>query len=78
MSKSPPTPTIRRPGETVFGGVPVDSYVLLNGSVSYSFRAGSGQGSVYLRVFNTLDQHREHPDGQSYGAMVMAGVSVTW
>ncbi len=64
--------------ETVFSGVPVDSYVLLNGSISYAFTAGRSQGSVYLRAFNTVDQHREHPDGQSYGAMVMAGVSFTW
>ena len=64
--------------ETVFGGVPVDFCLLLNGSVSYAFTAGSGQGSVYLRAFNAVDQHREHPEGQSYGAMVMAGVSLTW
>ena len=64
--------------ETSFGGVPVESYVLLNGSVSYAFPVGSSQGSVYLRAFNTVDRHREHPDGQAYDAMVMAGFSLTW
>ncbi len=53
-------------------------YVLLNGSVSYAFPVGSSQGNVYLRAFNLVDEHREHPDGQAYGAMVMAGLSFTW
>ena len=65
--------------ETVFGGVPVSDYTLVNGQVSYGFSFGQTDGSVYVKALNMFDNdHREHPNGQSYGIIVMGGVSLVW
>jgi iron complex outermembrane receptor protein len=64
--------------ETAFNGVPVDAYVLLNGELSYTFPIGQTEGRVFLQAFNLVDHHKEHPDGQFYDAIVMAGFGLTW
>jgi iron complex outermembrane receptor protein len=62
-----------------FGGVPADDYVLLNAQVSMPFRLGDTTGRAFVGGFNLLDDtHREHPNGQRYGAILRAGVSLTW
>ena len=63
---------------TTLGATQVDAYVLLNGSIAYDFCVGDSQWSLYLQGFNLVDEHREHSDGQPYGAIVMAGLSATW
>ena len=34
------------------GGVPLDSYVLLNGQITYLFFVGENQAKVFLQTFN--------------------------
>jgi iron complex outermembrane receptor protein len=63
--------------EVEFGGGRVDDYVLVNGQVS--FPLGDGPNRVFLQGFNLLDdKHREHPEAQEYGVILMAGVTLTW
>lgn len=58
--------------------VTVGDHVMLNGSFSYPF-LDNNKARVFVEGFNLLDNdHREHPDGDSYGAMVSAGVTVTF
>jgi outer membrane receptor protein involved in Fe transport len=65
--------------ETRFSGVTVDEYVIVNGSVSKTFTMGESRGRLFLDAFNLLgNDHREHPDGQSYGMILQAGLGVTW
>ena len=53
----------------------VDEYWLLNGQISYP----AGGGQVFLQGFNMLDDdHREHPDGDKYGATWRAGWRVSF
>jgi iron complex outermembrane receptor protein len=61
-------------------GVPVDSYVLVNGSVAYEFPwAGGSRGQVFLRFFNLLDdEHKEHPNGDTYGLILTGGLQIEW
>ena len=63
---------------TTLGATQIDAYVLLNGSIAYNFLVGDSQWSLYVQGFNLVDEHREHSDGQTYGAIVMAGFSATW
>jgi outer membrane receptor for ferrienterochelin and colicin len=59
------------------GSVP--SYTLLNAKLWYPFRLGKAKGQVFLQGFNLLDKvHREHPDGDEYGLIAMAGVELAW
>ena len=54
-------------------------YVLVNGSVSRPFKWGDSSGRVFLEAFNLFDNdHREHPDGQEYGLILQAGISVNF
>lgn len=56
-----------------------DAYALVNARVSYSFTIDSTRGTVFVQGLNILDHdHREHPHGDSYGAIVNAGVEVSW
>ncbi len=65
--------------ETEFGGTAADDYALVNGQISYAFLVDQTEASVYLRAFNLLDNdQREHPEGQSYGLLLMAGFTLTW
>ena len=62
---------------TSLGGVP--AYTLLNGSVWYPFKIGSAEGRVFVQGLNLLDhRHKEHPDGQTYGLLGVAGVEIAW
>ncbi len=57
----------------------VDSYVLLNGRISLRVLKGDTKGTVFLQAFNVFDHdHREHPEGDSYGAIVTGGFELTW
>ncbi len=56
-----------------------EAYALLNARVSYSFTIDATRGTVFVQGLNILDHdHREHPHGDSYGAVVNAGVEVSW
>lgn len=65
-----------------FDAIPVDSYLLLNGSVSYRFDVAhkdSGPGQAFVRFFNLLnDKHREHPQGDEYGLIITGGLQFDW
>ena len=62
---------------TSLGRVP--SYTLVNAKLWYPFRLGKADGRVFLQGFNLLDKvHREHPQGQEYGLLAMAGVEIAW
>lgn len=55
----------------------VDDYTLLNGQVSYRFSLMETQGNVFLQAFNLLDHdHREHPEGDGYGLILMGGLEI--
>jgi len=57
----------------------VPAYALLNGKVWYPFKLGSADGKVFAQGFNMTNHiHREHPDGQEYGAIALAGVELFW
>ena len=73
------TPT-KRLAITEADGLPVDSYVIVNGSVSYSFLlAGGTKAQAFIRFFNLLDdEHKEHPNGDSYGLILTGGVGFDW
>jgi outer membrane receptor for ferrienterochelin and colicin len=59
------------------GGVP--SYTLVNAKLWYPFHLGKADGRVFLQGFNILDRvHREHPEGDEYGLLAMAGVELAW
>jgi iron complex outermembrane receptor protein len=59
------------------GSVP--SYTLLNMKVWHPFRLGNAEGKVFLQGFNLLDNvHREHPQGDEYGLLGLAGVEIAW
>jgi outer membrane receptor protein involved in Fe transport len=65
---------------TELDGIPIDSYFLVNGSISYRFPVASGStGQVFVRFFNLLDDdHREHPQGDEYGLIFTAGLQFDW
>jgi outer membrane receptor for ferrienterochelin and colicin len=57
----------------------VPAYALLNGKVWYPVKVGSADGKVFLQGFNLTNHvHREHPDGEEYGLLGMAGVELAW
>ena len=59
------------------GSVP--AYTLVNAKVWYPFRFGKAEGKVFLQGFNLLDNvHREHPQGEEYGLLALAGVELAW
>jgi iron complex outermembrane receptor protein len=62
---------------TSLGSVP--SYTLLNLKIWHPFRLGTADGKIFLQGFNLLDNvHREHPQGEEYGLLALAGVEVAW
>ena len=67
-------------GSTELDDVAIDSYVLVNGSVSYNFDVAWGAtGQAFIRFFNLLnDKHREHPQGDEYGLIMTAGLQFDW
>ncbi len=57
----------------------VDAYTLLNARISWRPPLGDGRSHVFLQAFNLLDHdHREHPEGDSYGLILMGGVELVW
>lgn len=57
----------------------VPAYVLLSGRISLMVLKGDTKGTVYLQAFNMLDHvHREHPQGDPYGAIVTMGFELIW
>jgi iron complex outermembrane receptor protein len=57
----------------------VDEYALLNARVSYELAWGEHRGTVFLQAFNLLDHdHREHPEGDSYGLILTGGAEIRW
>ena len=67
-------------GSTELDDIALDSYVLVNGSVSYNFPIASGAtGSTFIRSFNLLnDKHKEHPNGDEYGLILTGGIEIDW
>ena len=67
-------------GSTELDDIALDSYVLVNGSVSYNFPIASGTtGSAFIRFFNLLnDKHKEHPNGDEYGLILTSGIEIDW
>jgi len=62
---------------TSLGSVP--PYALLNAKVWHPFRFGKAEGRVFLQGFNLLsNDHKEHPQGDSYGLLALAGVEIAW
>jgi iron complex outermembrane recepter protein len=62
----------RLPGEA-------PGYALLNARVSYSFALDAAKGTLFVQGLNILDHdHREHPHGDSYGALLTAGIDLSW
>jgi iron complex outermembrane receptor protein len=56
-----------------------DAYALLNARLAYRMQLGAARGQVFLQAFNLLDHdHREHPEGHSYGQLLMGGLEVAW
>lgn len=65
--------------ETRFSGVALDDYVLLNGQISYAFLVDQTEARIFLQAFNLLDSdHRQHPDAQRQGLILMAGFNLLW
>jgi len=66
--------------QTQLFGIDIDSYVLVNGSVSYAFPVSDrATGQAFLRFFNVLDDvHREHPQGDDYGLIISGGLQLDW
>ncbi len=64
-------------GDPLRGKAP--GYALLNARVSYSFALDAAKGTVFIQGLNILDHdHQEHPQGDFYGAIVTAGVDLSW
>jgi outer membrane receptor for ferrienterochelin and colicin/pimeloyl-ACP methyl ester carboxylesterase len=61
-------------------GEKADAYVLINGSVAYLFPIiGGAEGQAFVRFFNLLDdEHKEHPQGDSYGIIITGGLQIDW
>ncbi len=56
-----------------------DAYALLNARVSYRLPFAGVQGRAFLQAFNLLDHdHREHPQGDSYGLILSGGLEIAW
>jgi iron complex outermembrane recepter protein len=63
-------------GGVVIGSV--DAYILLNARIAYQPFEGN-KTIVFLQAFNLLDHdHREHPQGNSYGLLLQAGFEARW
>jgi outer membrane cobalamin receptor len=57
----------------------LDEYALVNARVSWRTSVGSARSEVYVQAFNLLDHdHREHPEGQKYGLILVGGVDLAW
>ncbi len=57
----------------------VPAYILVNAKIWHPFRLGKAEGRVFLQGFNLLDNvHREHPQGDEYGLLGLAGVEIAW
>lgn len=57
----------------------VDEYVLVSGRVTLLVLKGQTRGTVFVQAFNMFDHdHREHPQGDSYGAIFTAGLELSW
>lgn len=55
----------------------VDDYTLLSGRVSYGLPVKGL--TAYVQAFNMLDDdHRQHPQGDKYGAIFLGGLEAAW
>jgi outer membrane receptor protein involved in Fe transport len=64
-------------GGAVIGAV--DDYFLLNARIACRLPWGRGDARVYVQAFNMLDHdHREHPEGDRYGLLLVAGFEARW
>ncbi len=62
-----------------FAGGRVPQHALVNGRISVPFTVGESRGRLFVEGFNLLNRvHRETPDGDEYGILLSAGVSVRW
>ena len=67
--------------DTELFGITVDEYTTLNGGLSYDFPLleNRAEGRAFLQVYNAFDEdHREHPQGESFGLMMTAGLEVKY
>ncbi len=56
-----------------------DPYALLNARLSYGMQVGPAKAQAFIQAFNLLDHdHHEHPEGDSYGQLLMVGLDVAW
>lgn len=64
--------------ETELDSVKVDDFIMLNGSLSWP--VGDYENvRAYISGFNLLDQnHKEHTQTDSYGALLSAGLRITF
>jgi iron complex outermembrane receptor protein len=63
------------------GGVigSVEDYLLLNARVAYRVSGLLKDAQVFVQAFNLLDHdHREQPQGDPYGLLLMGGVEIAW
>ena len=71
-------PVLTMPGQTTRLGK-IGDYVLVNAQIAYDFLVKDNPISVYVQAFNLFDQKvREHPEGDAFGAILLAGVSFSW
>ncbi len=55
-----------------------DGYILLNARIAYK-PFEKNESLVFVQAFNLLDHdHREHPQGDRYGMLFLAGVEARW
>jgi outer membrane receptor protein involved in Fe transport len=60
-------------------GNPVDAYNLLNLRAAWNFMRRQTDATIFVQAFNLLDQdHREHPEGDPYGLILVGGLELKW
>jgi len=64
---------------TGFKTAPLDAYLLVNARIAYRVPFAGTDSLVFLQAFNLLDHdHRESPEGSSYGLLLLAGFEARW
>jgi iron complex outermembrane receptor protein len=71
--------TFLDPNNTVQPAPSVPAYTIVNAKVWYPIKLGKADGRVFAQGFNLLDNvHKEHPNGDAYGLIAMAGFEIAW
>lgn len=71
--------TFLDPNNTTQPAPTVPAYTLVNAKIWYPVTLGRVDGKVFAQGFNLLDNvHKEHPNGDAYGLIAMAGVELAW